>query len=667
MPLSINGVVSGLDTDSIVKGLLDIQQQQLDRMALRKTEIQQKQAAFKTVETRLLSLRADTGVLSRNVNNPLTKLAVVASDPEAISATATSSAVSGVYRLTVDSTALAHQVASQGFADADAEITQGTFEIRLGSGDLKTITIDSNNDTLSGLATAINNSGAGVSASIVQDSTGGASPYRLLLSSTKTGASNQISVTNNLAATAGSAVKPTLDFLNPVQAASDARVTMGSGAGAISVTSNTNQFKDVIAGVSFDLLQVASGENVTLTVSKDNAAAVSAVQSFVDSFNGVLQFIDDNSKYNADTNQGGVFLGNQSSSRITQTLRNTVQTVLPGANPLANRLSSVGITFNNSGRLVLDKAKLENTLSGNVEGVDAEDVKKLFAFGGESTNSGISFGLGSSRTKAPAGGVGINISQAAEQATLTGGTALDASTVITSANRTLQLTLDGKTATVSLSEGTYTTQELADHLESVVNESADLPGRTIKVGLSGSSLQLTSESYGTSSGLTIVNGTAVSVLGLTNGQTDGGRDVVGNFVVDGKTEVAVGRGRILSGDPDNENTADLQVSVTLSPGQVTAGVEGTVTVSRGLASSLDQMLGQILNSETGILTSVDDSYDRQVESVQQSIDRQKKIFDLQEASIRKQFQGLESAISQMNATSSYLGGQLANLPKLSSN
>ena len=146
-----------------------------------------------------------------------------------------------------------------------------------------------------------------------------------------------------------------------------------------------------------------------------------------------------------------------------------------------------------------------------------------------------------------------------------------------------------------------------------------------------------------------------------------GRDVVGNFVVDGKTEVAVGRGRILSGDPDNENSADLQVSVTLSPGQVTAGVEGTVTVSRGLASSLDQMLGQILNSETGILTSVDDSYDRQVESVQQSIDRQKKIFDLQEASIRKQFQGLESAISQMNATSSYLGGQLANLPKLSSN
>jgi flagellar hook-associated protein 2 len=239
--------------------------------------------------------------------------------------------------------------------------------------------------------------------------------------------------------------------------------------------------------------------------------------------------------------------------------------------------------------------------------------------------------------------------------------------VITAANRTLQLTLDGKTATVSLSEGTYTAQQLADHLESVINESADLPGRTVKVGLSGGSLQLTSATYGTSSDLTIVDGTSVTDLGLTAGQKDNGRDVVGNFVVNGKTEVAVGRGRILSGDPDNENTADLQLSVTLSPGQVIAGVEGTVTVSRGLASSLDQALGQLLNSETGILTAADDGYDKQVESVQKSIDRQKTLFDLQEASIRKQFQALESAISQMNATSSYLGGQLSSLPRLSSN
>lgn len=664
MPININGVVSGIDTDNIVSGLLEIQQQQLDRMALRKNGFQQRQAAFKTVESRLLSLRADAGALSRNTNNPLTRLSVKASDDEAISATASASAIPGVYQMTIDATAKAHQVASQGFADTDSEITQGTFEIRLGSGDPKSITIDSNNNNLSDLASAINSSGTGISATIVKDSAGGATPYRLLLSSSKTGASNQITVTNNLAADNGSAVKPVINFGTPVQAASDARVTLGSGAGAISVTSSTNQFKEAIGGVSFDLLQPTIGQTVSLTVAKDNTAAVAAVQSFVDSFNGVLNYISENSKYNEAAQEGGLFLGNQSAAKIQQTLRTTVQNVVPGANPLANRLSTVGIRFNDSGTLVLDKAKLEDALNGNIEGVTADDVKRLFSFGGQSTNSGISFVLGSTRTQASTSGYQIDISQAAEQATITG-TAVAASTVITSANRSLELKLDGETATVQLNEGTYTAQQLADHLEQIINESESFPSREINVSLSGGALQLTSAKYGLTSDLEVKSGTAVADLGLTVGLKDNGRDVVGSFVVNGQTEAAVGRGRLLTGDPDNENTADLQVQITLSPSEVVAGAEGTLTVSRGLASSLDQVLGKLLDNEDGLLTSVDDGFDGQLKSLQTSIDRQTKLFDLQQQSIRKQFQALETAISQLNATSSYLGGQLANLPQIS--
>lgn len=664
MPININGVVSGIDTDNIVSGLLEIQQQQLDRMALRKNGFQQRQAAFKTVESRLLSLRADAGALSRNTNNPLTRLSVKASDDEAISATASASAIPGVYQMTIDATAKAHQVASQGFADTDSEITQGTFEIRLGSGDPKSITIDSNNNNLSDLASAINSSGTGISATIVKDSAGGATPYRLLLSSSKTGASNQITVTNNLAADNGSAVKPVINFGTPVQAASDARVTLGSGAGAISVTSSTNQFKEAIGGVSFDLLQPTIGQTVSLTVAKDNTAAVAAVQSFVDSFNGVLNYISENSKYNEAAQEGGLFLGNQSAAKIQQTLRTTVQNVVPGANPLANRLSTVGIRFNDSGTLVLDKAKLEDALNGNIEGVSADDVKRLFSFGGQSTNSGISFVLGSTRTQASTSGYQIDISQAAEQATITG-TAVAASTVITSANRSLELKLDGETATVQLNEGTYTAQQLADHLEQIINESESFPSREINVSLSGGALQLTSAKYGLTSDLEVKSGTAVADLGLTVGLKDNGRDVVGSFVVNGQTEAAVGRGRLLTGDPDNENTADLQVQITLSPSEVVAGAEGTLTVSRGLASSLDQVLGKLLDNEDGLLTSVDDGFDGQLKSLQTSIDRQTKLFDLQQQSIRKQFQALETAISQLNATSSYLGGQLANLPQIS--
>jgi flagellar hook-associated protein 2 len=240
-----------------------------------------------------------------------------------------------------------------------------------------------------------------------------------------------------------------------------------------------------------------------------------------------------------------------------------------------------------------------------------------------------------------------------------------ASTVITSANRSLELKLDGETATVQLNEGTYTAQQLADHLEQIINESESFPSREINVSLSGGALQLTSAKYGLTSDLEVKSGTAVSALGLTVGLKDNGRDVVGSFVVDGQTEAAVGRGRLLTGDPDNENTADLQVQITLSPSEVVAGAEGTLTVSRGLASSLDQVLGKLLDNEDGLLTSVDDGFDGQLKSLQTSIDRQTKLFDLQQQSIRKQFQALETAISQLNSTSSYLGGQLANLPKIS--
>ena len=664
MPININGLVSGLDTTSIISGLQRIQQQQLDRLAAKQTKLEAHQTAFKNVESRLLSLRADVGVLSRNVGNPLTQLSVTASDSEAISATAGSSAVAGNYRLTVESTAQAHQVASQGFADADAQISRGTIGIRLGSGDLKTIAIDSNNDTLAGLTAAINSSGAGISASVVQDSAGGSTPYRLLLTSTQSGASQQIAVTNNLAASAGSAVKPELDFLNPVQAAVDARVTLGSGAGAISVSSTTNRFTGVVAGVTFDLLRPTAGQQVSLTVAKDNAAADKAVENFVDSFNGVLQYIDDNSTYDAAANDGGVFLGNQNATRIQQTLRSTIQNVVPGANPLANRLSTIGLTFDNKGQLVLNKTKLDNALNGGIPGVTAADVKKIFALGADSTNPGISFVLGSSRTKGATTGYDVDISQAAERAGVTATTALPASTVITSANQTLEVKVDGKTATVKLSEGTYDAQELANHIESIINASTDLPGRRIKAALSGGALQLTSETFGTNSDVTIVSGTAVASLGFTPGQKDTGRDVVGVFKVNGKSEAAVGRGQLLTGDPANENTADLQVRITLAPNQVVTGAEGTVTVSRGLTSALDQVLAGMLNTDTGLLNTVNTGYESQLKTLQTSIDRQKTAFDEQTASLQSQFQALESSISQLQTTSNYLGGQLASLPKI---
>lgn len=111
--LNVSGLVSGINTDNIIQGLMSIQQQKLDQMNSRKKEIQGKQLAFSNLESKMLSLRSNAGTLGRSSANPLTKQSVTPSDSEAISATASATAVSGVYGLTINSKAAAHQVASQ--------------------------------------------------------------------------------------------------------------------------------------------------------------------------------------------------------------------------------------------------------------------------------------------------------------------------------------------------------------------------------------------------------------------------------------------------------------------------------------------------------------------------------------------------------------------------
>ena len=77
------------------------------------------------------------------------------------------------------------------------------------------MTIDGTNDTLQGLANAMNNAGAGVTASVVNDGSGN-NPYRLLLTSNQSGADNTIQITNNLAADSGGPCSP---FLTPTMSA----------------------------------------------------------------------------------------------------------------------------------------------------------------------------------------------------------------------------------------------------------------------------------------------------------------------------------------------------------------------------------------------------------------------------------------------------------------
>ncbi|MDG1897829.1 MAG: hypothetical protein P8J37_23260 [Fuerstiella sp.] len=230
-----------------------------------------------------------------------------------------------------------------------------------------------------------------------------------------------------------------------------------------------------------------------------------------------------------------------------------------------------------------------------------------------------------------------------------------------STNRILDLEVDGTEATITLDEGTYTDQELADHLEALIGGASDLNGRTVNVGVSGGLLSITSDSYGSPSTVKVNSGSAVTTLGFTAGASDTGRDVAGTFVVDGVTETAIGRGQVLTDSIDNANTADLQLRIKLAPSEIVAGVEAQVTVTQGLAASLDTILNDMLDPINGGLKIIDERFDDEAKNLQDSLERQQSLFDLQRDALVREFVSLETSLSELKSTGEFLSSQLAAL------
>ncbi|HZT83021.1 MAG TPA: flagellar filament capping protein FliD, partial [Gemmataceae bacterium] len=363
--------------------------------------------------------------------------------------------------------------------------------------------------------------------------------------------------------------------------------------------------------------------------------------------------------------QGGPLLGNQSAVSIQETIRRAATDVVAGIAQQVNHLSAIGITTNEQGHLDLDESRLDAALSGQVSGVTLAGIRSLFALGGSSTNPGVQFVTGSDKTKAPASPVQVDVTQAATQGSMTATNALAASTVIDSTNNTFTITLDGvASGTLTLAAGTYTPDQLAQQVQGLVNNDAALAGRQVAVSLSGGKLVFTSASYGSASRVAIGTGSALSALGFTGTEGGTGQDVAGNFVVNGVVEQATGNGQLLTGAAGNANTDGLVVRAALTPAQVVAGPEASITVSRGLASRTAQVLDSLLDPLTGRLKTIDDSFQSSIDDLNQQIQEQTDLMNAQHDALVAQFTALEETVSQLQATSNFLNGQLASLSSL---
>ena len=116
MGMSISGLASGIDSDSIIAQLLALEEQRIFMIQKRIAEEEVKKAAYSDLSGRVKALRSiGTSLSSPTVYGKLDG----SSTDGGMSVTLNSKASEGSYQVEVLQTATKHRIAGQGFKDQD--------------------------------------------------------------------------------------------------------------------------------------------------------------------------------------------------------------------------------------------------------------------------------------------------------------------------------------------------------------------------------------------------------------------------------------------------------------------------------------------------------------------------------------------------------------------
>jgi|Deesub1362B_J571_1020462.scaffolds.fasta_scaffold00125_48 flagellar hook-associated protein 2 len=379
--ISSVGITSGINFDELVSKLMELERVPLLRLQGRINDYEQKISSLGTLASALSSLK---DAVSELKNTELIGRNATSSDESVFTATATEDATVATYAIKINRIAQAQSLYSTVFSsdtDPVADLSQSSIQkiqIQVGSSTPVTITVDSSNNTLSGIRDAINSSGAPVRASIVNDGTG----YRLIITSNNTGASNTIQIlidednngvfeetaeTDSLGLSRlafnpdsydsnGTPVGGVQQMSQSMQAADAELVVDG-----LTVTRASNTISDLITGVTITLKKDSSGSTLSLTISENTEVLKNKLNSFISAYNQVFNTIKN---LKGDFTRKGPLYGVSLTNRIMNTLREITINSYNG-----KTLASLGITHDRSGVLQMDSSTLDTALSEDSDSV----------------------------------------------------------------------------------------------------------------------------------------------------------------------------------------------------------------------------------------------------------------------------------------------------------
>ena len=678
MALIATGVGSGLDIEGLIGQLMAAERVPVERRLIaRETEITQDISALGSLKGALSAFQSTLS--SVNAIDTYEKRVASSSNVSAATVSATSDAAVGTYNLTVESLANAQSLAVRNqFSSVNEAVGTGTLTFTFGTTSYtadtstpvntandtydgfvekagaasKTVTIDSTNNTLSGVRDAINAANIGVSAAIVNDGTS----FRLLISSNSTGAENslQISVSDSgdsndtdqsgLSRLAFNGSAGTTNVYQTT-AASDAAFTING----LSLTSTGNTVTDAVTGLTLTLKETTSAAEISVT---DNKGGIKqAINTFVSGYNDLITTLNQLTSYDAATGARGALQGDFSARSIFSQLRSTLGNAADGYKGALSRLPEIGITSTATGTLAVDDTKLTSALESNFD-----DVTGVLAhFAEPAAGSGISVADFTETTAK--GEYTVAVSSLATSGKMAA-TVPSAGFPITidSSTDSFVATIDGTASgTITLSNQAYANlAAIATELQTKINADATLraAGKAVTVSVSGNDIEIRSNSLGSTSTVAMVNAgtdTTIVALGLALATTTNGTDLVGT--IDGVAGTASG------------NTLKGAVGTTASglSLDISSTTGGTVTVSYGVADQLDTWLASLLGDDN-VLDSRITSLNTRISEISDERTAAERRFDAIEKRYRAQFNALDSLLNELNSTGSFISDQLANIP-----
>lgn len=373
--ITSTGIGSGLDVSSIVAKLMSIESQPLTLLQNTASSLNSTLSAVGQLKSLTSTMRdAASGLTSLDLWNS-TKSS--STDGTVVSASTADGAAVGNYSVTVSALASSQTVSSQAYGSSTSTVGEGTLSLKVGSNAAVDVSVAAT-DTLADIRDKINASGAGVSATIINDATGA----RLAFTSKDTGTANAFTVTG----TETASNSPGLAALTYDPNSSASVMALNQSAGdakarinGIDITSSSNTLDGVADGLTLTL-QKTTTSAVTVAVTADNDAVTAAVNKFVSAYNGLMNYIKTQTKYDPTSKTAGTLQGDFTTVGEQAQMRGVSNQQFDGSS-MYKTLSDVGITLGADGTMSVDSTKLTNALTHR------EDVRQLFMANGSTAGT----------------------------------------------------------------------------------------------------------------------------------------------------------------------------------------------------------------------------------------------------------------------------------------